>query len=64
VARLAPADRVAEATGAVLTASYTGLLVGPGAVTGLAAVGTLSLSFAGLGCLTMLATLLLSGTRR
>ena len=29
VARLAPQERVAEATGAVLTASYGGLLLGP-----------------------------------
>lgn len=64
VAKLPPSGRVAEATGAVLTASYTGLLVGPGIVSGLAAVGTLSLSYAGLAVLAMLATLVLIRTRR
>jgi hypothetical protein len=63
VARLAPSDRVAEATGAVLVASYTGLLAGPG-VAGLAAAGTLSRSYAGLVGLTVLATLMLIGARR
>ncbi len=57
VARLAPADRVAEATGAVLTASYAGLLIGPAIVAGAAVVGTLSLSYIVLALLTLLATL-------
>ena len=57
VARLAPADRVAEATGAVLTASYAGLLIGPAIVASAAAVGTLSLSYAVLAVLALLATL-------
>jgi MFS family permease len=64
VARLAPSGSVAEATGAVLMASYTGLLIGPSLVAGLAAVGTLSLSYAGLAGLTMVATLTLIGARR
>lgn len=64
VAKLAPPGRVAEATGAVLAASYTGLLVGPSIVAGLAAVGRLSLSYGGLALLTMLATLVLNRTRR
>jgi MFS family permease len=57
VSRLAPAQRVAEATGAVLMASYTGLLIGPSVVAAFAAVGTLSLSYAVLGAGTLVATL-------
>jgi hypothetical protein len=64
VARLAPSGRFAEATGAVLMASYTGLLAGPSVVAGLAAAGTLALSYAGLAGLTVLATLTLIGARR
>jgi MFS family permease len=64
VAKLAPSGRVGEATGAVLAASYTGLLMGPSIVTGLAAVGTLSLSYGGLAVLTGLATLVLIRTPR
>lgn len=64
VARLAPEGRVAEATGAVLMASYTGLLVGPILVAALAALGTLSLSYAGLAGLTLAGSLLLVGGRR
>ncbi|MFZ4808376.1 MAG: MFS transporter [Hyphomicrobiaceae bacterium] len=64
VARLAPDGRVAEVTGAVLMASYTGLLVGPVLIAALAAVGTLSLSFACLAAATLLATLGLVGARR
>ncbi len=57
VARLAPPDRVAEATGAVLTASYAGLLIGPAIIAAAAAIGTLSLSYAVLAVLALLATL-------
>jgi MFS family permease len=64
VARLAPDGRVAEATGAVLMASYTGLLVGPVIVASLAAVGTLSLSYACVAAATLLATLGLMGRSR
>ncbi len=64
VARLAPEGRVAEATGAVLMASYTGLLVGPALVAGLAAIGTLALSYGALGMLCAAAALLLSGRGR
>ena len=62
VARLAPSGRVAEATAAVLMTSYTGLLAGPSVVAG--AADTLSLSYAGLAGLTVLATLTLIGARR
>jgi MFS family permease len=57
LARLAPPDRVAEATGAVLTASYAGLLIGPAIIAAAAAIGTLSLSFVVLAALALLATL-------
>ena len=57
VARLAPPDRVAEATGAVLTASYAGLLIGPAIIAAAAWAGTLSLSYVVLAVLTLLATL-------
>lgn len=45
VARLAPPDRVGEATGAVLMASYTGLVMGPIVVGGIAAAAGLPASF-------------------
>jgi MFS family permease len=45
VARLAPPGRVGEATGAVLMASYTGLVLGPIAVGGIAAAAGLRASF-------------------
>jgi MFS family permease len=57
VARIAPDGRVAEATGAVLTASYGGLLAGPAVITLLAAVGGLRLSYAALGCACLLTAL-------
>jgi MFS family permease len=64
VARLAPDGRVAEATGAVLMASYTGLLIGPVIVASLAAIGTLSLSYAAVAAATLLATMVIMGGRR
>ncbi len=57
VARLAPLGRVAEATGAVLTASYAGLLAGPAIVAATAAVGGLSFSYLTLAVLVLAATL-------
>lgn len=57
VARLAPAGRVAETTGAVLSASYAGLLVGPGLVAATAAAGGLTLSYIALGMVALAATL-------
>jgi hypothetical protein len=60
IARLAPADRVAETTGAVLTATYFGLLIGPGVVAITAAVGGLAFSFAVLAVLTAAGTAILA----
>ena len=63
VARLAPAGRIAEVTGAVLTASYAGLLLGPALVTLVAMAGTLSASYVMLALCTCAATLQLVRTR-
>jgi MFS family permease len=63
VARLAPADRLAEATGSVLTASYAGLLVSPLLVAAVASTGTLATSYAALATLALIATLGLIGSR-
>jgi MFS family permease len=57
VARLAPEGRVAEATGAVLTASYGGLLLGPLLVAAVAGWASLSASYAVLGVVALAATL-------
>jgi sugar phosphate permease len=57
VARLAPQGRVAEATGAVLTASYAGLLLGPLLVAGVAGWANLSASYVALGLVALVATL-------
>ena len=51
VARLAPQDRIAETTGAVLTASYAGLLAAPALVSAIDAVAGLGPAFVTLGCL-------------
>ncbi|MBT9291603.1 MFS transporter [Hyphomicrobiaceae bacterium 22] len=56
MARLAPDGRVAETTGAVLTVTYLGLLVGPGLVAATAAVGGLGLSFLVLAGISALGT--------
>ena len=57
VARLAPEGRVAEATGAVLTASYAGLLIGPLLVAAVAGFASLSASYAVLGIVALLMTI-------
>ena len=57
VARLAPEGRVAEATGAVLTASYAGLLIGPLLVAAVAGFASLSASYAVLGVVALLVTI-------
>jgi MFS family permease len=49
VARCAPAGRVAEATGGVLTASYAGLCFGPMVISALATVGGLRMAYATVG---------------
>jgi predicted MFS family arabinose efflux permease len=59
VARLSPEGRVPEATGAVLTASYSGLLLGPPLMAGVAQVASIQQGYAILGALTLLATLAL-----
>lgn len=64
VARLAPDGRVAEATGAVLMFGFAGLVVGPLATAGIAAISSLSVAFGLLGLTTLVATLLLIGRRR
>jgi MFS family permease len=56
VARLAPPDRLAEATGSVLTASYGGLLMSPLLVAALAGTGTLATSYAVLAAFALAAT--------
>ncbi len=63
VARLAPADRVAEVTGAVLTVSYAGLLVCPMLITIVASTGTLAESYVILALCALTATLQLLWSR-
>ena len=48
VARVAPEGRLSETTGAVLAASYAGLVVGPIIVAGFAAIGGLRLAYVAL----------------
>lgn len=59
VARLSPEGRVPEATGAVLTASYAGLLLGPPLMAGVAQVASIQQGYAVLAVLALLATLAL-----
>lgn len=59
VARLAPTGLIAEATGAVLMACYTGLVAGPLLVAGMAAWFGLGAAYAVLGVATFAAALLL-----
>lgn len=54
VATSAPAGRAGEATGAVLTASYTGLLLGPGLIALLSAISGLRLAYLFLAASAML----------
>ncbi|WP_108517098.1 MFS transporter [Bradyrhizobium algeriense] len=51
VARLAPQDRIGETTGAVLTASYAGLLVTPVLMSAVEALAGLASAFVGLAIL-------------
>lgn len=62
VARLAPAESVAEITGAVLTASYAGLLLAPLLITIVATAGTLAASYVVLALCTLAASLQLLWT--
>ena len=59
VARLAPEGRVPEATGAVLTASYAGLLLGPLLMAGVAQFASIQQGYAVLAALALLATVAL-----
>jgi hypothetical protein len=64
VARLAPEGRVGEATGAVLMFGFAGLVLGPVAMAGIAAVSSLSVAYALLGLTTLIGTLVLIGRPR
>lgn len=59
VARLSPEGRVPEATGAVLTASYAGLLLSPLLLAGIAQAASIQQGYAVLAAVTLLATLAL-----
>jgi MFS family permease len=59
VARLAPEGRVGEATGAVLMFGFAGLVIGPLAMAGVAALSSLSVAYGLLGLATLLGTLVL-----
>ncbi|MGY4625531.1 MFS transporter [Bradyrhizobium sp. USDA 4486] len=59
IARLAPQDRIGETTGAVLTASYAGLLAAPAVVSILDGVVGLGAAFFALACLALCGTLAL-----
>jgi MFS-type transporter involved in bile tolerance (Atg22 family) len=56
IARLAPQDRIGETTGAVLTASYAGLLAAPALVAAIDAVAGLGAAYFALGCLALCGT--------
>jgi hypothetical protein len=64
VARHAPIGRAAEVTGAVLSASYAGLLLGPALAAAAAALGGLTASYLLLAVLASAATMLLFGDLR
>src|SRR5437868_11475727 len=59
IARLAPQDRIGETTGAVLTASYDGLLAAPALVSLLDGAASLGAAFLALACLALCGTLAL-----
>lgn len=59
IARLAPQDRIGETTGAVLTASYAGLLIAPAVVSVIDAVAGLGAAFVVLAVLAFCGTLAL-----
>jgi MFS-type transporter involved in bile tolerance (Atg22 family) len=59
IARLAPQDRIGETTGAVLTASYAGLLAAPALVSILDGAASLGAAFFALACLALCGTLAL-----
>jgi predicted MFS family arabinose efflux permease len=59
VARLAPQDRIGETTGAVLTASYAGLLVTPVLIAAVESFASLAGAFVGLAILAFCGTIVL-----
>ncbi|WP_375159190.1 MFS transporter [Bradyrhizobium sp. RDT46] len=59
IARLAPQDRIGETTGAVLTASYAGLLAAPAVVSLLDGLAGLGAAFFALACLALCGTVAL-----
>ena len=59
VARLAPQDRIGETTGAVLTASYAGLLVTPVLISAVESFAGLAGAFVGLAMLAFCGTVVL-----
>jgi MFS-type transporter involved in bile tolerance (Atg22 family) len=59
IARLAPQDRIGDTTGAVLTASYAGLLVAPALVSILDGAASLGAAFFALACLALCGTVAL-----
>jgi MFS family permease len=63
VARLAPEGRVAETTGAVLSVSYLGLVVGPLVVAAVTAIGGLAGAFVVIGAAAALAAVFLARGR-
>lgn len=60
IARLAPQDRISETTGAVLTASYAGLLAAPALVSAADAIAGLGAAFVALACLVFCGTMTLA----
>jgi MFS family permease len=59
IARLAPQDRIGDTTGAVLTASYAGLLAAPALVSILDGAASLGAAFFALACLALCGTVAL-----
>lgn len=64
VARLAPEGRVAEATGAALVSSYTGLVLGPLLIAGISGWFGLGAAFGVLGVTTFAGALVMIGKHR
>jgi MFS family permease len=64
ITRLAPPDRIAETSGAALTAAYGGLLAGPAVVAAIAALWSLGIAFVVLGLACAAAAALIAGACR
>lgn len=63
VARLAPRGRIAETTGAAMTAAYAGLLAGPFLIAAIAQIASVAAAFATLGALCLMAAISILGVR-